>query len=62
MSECNDCGADTSKRGWSQVPGKGELCNPCHDTWLKNRQSGPLPGEQPGSPARSDDAQDVPSA
>lgn len=38
MSKCNDCGADTSKRGWSQVPGNGDLCSPCHEKWMKERE------------------------
>lgn len=38
MSKCVDCEADTSKQGWSNVPGKGELCNPCHDKWLNEKE------------------------
>jgi len=42
---CADCGADTSKRGWSAVPGKGTLCDPCHQVWLKT-----LPPPAPPKP------------
>lgn len=33
--KCNNCdGPLNPKLSWQDVPGMGNLCNPCHDEWL----------------------------